>query len=121
MLHVGISPGIFLLFCTAVCYTRLLSLGKAVCDYASLVTLIQPIQNAMFFGEKSSKNYFCDNGGFKILFRSFSTSILTTRCAIPAFWGPLWESWAPFQVDLFLTEYCLCSRCTIQKWLDKCN
>ena len=38
MLHVGISPGIFLLFCMAVCYTRLLSLGMAVCDYASFVT-----------------------------------------------------------------------------------
>ena len=49
--HVGISPGIFLLFCMAVCYTRLLSLGMAVCDYASLVTLIQPIQNATFFGK----------------------------------------------------------------------
>ena len=32
---------IFIFFCMAVCYTRLLSLGMAVCDYASLVTLIQ--------------------------------------------------------------------------------
>jgi hypothetical protein len=113
--------GIFLLFCMAVCYTRLLSLGMAVCDYASLLTLIQPIQNATFFGEKRRKNYFCDNGGFKILFRPFSTSIFKTRCAIPAFQGPLRESWAPFQVDFFGTEYCLCSRCIIQKWVDKCN
>ena len=55
MLHVGISPGIFLLFCMAVCYTRLLSLGMAVCDYASLVTLIQPIQNATFLGKNVPK------------------------------------------------------------------
>jgi hypothetical protein len=32
-----------------------------------------------------------------------------------------WESWVRFQVDFFWTEYCLCSRCIIQKWLDKCN
>ena len=64
MLHVGIPPGIFLLFCMAVCYTPLLSLGMAVCDYASLVTLIQPIQNATFFGEKlaimGGSKYFSD-------------------------------------------------------------
>ena len=88
--HVGISPGIFLLFCMAVCYTRLLSLGMAVCDYASLNCHSNPADSEcdVFWG-KRSKNYFCDNGGFKILFRPFSTSIFRTRCAIPAFRGPL--------------------------------
>jgi hypothetical protein len=62
----------------------------------------------------------CDNGGFKLLFRPFSTSIFRTRCAIPAFRGHLWESWAPFQ-DFFWTEYCMWSTCIIQKWLDKWN
>ena len=65
MLHVGISPGIFLLFCMAVCYTRLLSLGMAVCDYASLVTLIQPIQNATFLGKKVPKIIYAIMGGSK--------------------------------------------------------
>ena len=44
--HVVISPGIFLLFCMAVCYfvipygyTRLLSLGMAICDYTRLLSL----------------------------------------------------------------------------------
>jgi hypothetical protein len=96
LLHVGISPGIFLLFCMAVCYTRLLSLGMAVCDYASPVTLIQPIQNATFFGKNVPKIIFAIMGGSKYS-SPFSTSIFRTRCAIPAFRGPLWESWAPFQ------------------------
>jgi hypothetical protein len=26
-----------------------------------------------------------------------------------------------FKLTFFWTEYCLCSRCIIQKWLDKCN
>ena len=30
---------------------------------------------AKFLGGKRSKNYFCNNEGFKILFRPFSTSI----------------------------------------------
>jgi hypothetical protein len=75
----------------AVCYTRLLSLGMAVCDYASLVTLIidnpediwivyaliqptvfwivyaliQPIQNATFFGKNVPKIIFAIIGGSK--------------------------------------------------------
>jgi hypothetical protein len=97
-------PGIFLLFCMAVCYTRLLSLGMAICDYASLLTLIQPIQNTTFLEKNVPKIIFAIMGGFKKLFRPFSTSIFRTRCAIPAFRGPLLESWAPFQVYFFLTE-----------------
>jgi hypothetical protein len=49
----------------AVCYTRLLSRGMAVCDYASLVTLIQPIQNATFFGKNVPKIIFAIMGGSK--------------------------------------------------------
>ena len=105
--HVGISPGIFLLFCMAVCYTRLLSLGMAVCDYASLVTLIQPIQNATFFGKNVPKIIFAIMGGskyFSDLFRpQFSEHV------------------AQFQHSGAPSEYCLCSKCIIQKWVDKCN
>jgi hypothetical protein len=112
---------IFLLFCMAVCYTRLLSLGMAVCDYASLVTLIQPFQNATFFGKNVPKIIFAIMGGsnyFSDLFRSqFSEHVPQFQ----AFRGPLWESWAPFKLTFFLNESCLCSRCIIQKWLDKCN
>ena len=73
MLHVGISPGIFLLFCMAVCYPRLLSLGMAVCDYASLLTLIQPIQmNATFFGKNVPKIIFAIMGGFQNKLRNSS-------------------------------------------------
>jgi hypothetical protein len=46
-------------------YTRLLSLGMAVCDYASLVTLIQPIQNATYFGKNVPKIIFAIMGGSK--------------------------------------------------------
>jgi hypothetical protein len=37
----------------------------AVCDYASLVTLIQPIQNAMLFGKNVPKIIFAKMGGSK--------------------------------------------------------
>ena len=114
-------PGIFLLFCMAVCYTRLLSLGMAVCDYASLLTLIQPIQNATFFWKNVPKIIFAIMGGSKYFPDLFRPQFSEHVAAIPAFRGPLLESWAPFQVDFFWTEYCLCSTCIIQKWVDKCN
>jgi hypothetical protein len=27
----------------------------------------------------------------------------------------------PFKLTFFWTEYCVCSRCIIQKWLEECN
>ena len=71
--------------------------GMAVCDYASLVTLIQPIQNATFFGKNVPKIIFAIMGGskyFSDLFRpQFSEHV------------------AQFQHSGAPSEYCLCSRC----------
>jgi hypothetical protein len=100
--HVGISPGIFLPFCMAVCYTHLLSLGMAVCDYASLVTLIQPIQNATFFGKNVPKIIFAIMGGSKYFSDLFRPQFL--------------EHVVQFQHSGGPSEYCLCSKCIIQKW-----
>ena len=87
----------------AVCYTRLLSLGMAVCDYASLVTLIQPIQNATFFGKNVPKIIFAIMGGskyFSDLFRpQFSEHVAQFQHS-----GAPSESWTPFQVDLFFLD-----------------
>jgi hypothetical protein len=91
MLHVGISPGIFLLFCMAVCYTRLLSLGMAVFDYASLVTLIQ---NATFFGENIPKIIIAIMGGSKYFQTFFDLNFQNTlrNSSIP---GPLMGKLGP--------------------------
>jgi hypothetical protein len=121
MLHVGISPGIFLLFCMAVCYTRLLSLGMAVCDYASLVTLIQPIQNATFLGKNVPKIIFAIMGGSKYFSDLFRPQFSEHVAQFQHSGAPSGKVGPPFKLTFFWTEYCLCSRCIIQKWLDKCN
>jgi hypothetical protein len=103
MLHVGISQ----VYIPSLLYGCLLY-ASLVTGYGCLWLRVSCHSNPTdsecdVFWEKRSKNYFCDNGGFKILFRPFSTSIFRTCCAIPAFRSPLWESWAPFQlVDFFL-------------------
>jgi hypothetical protein len=86
----------------AVCFTRLLSLGMAVCDYASLVTLIQPIQNATFLGKNVPKIIFAIMGGSKYFSDLFRPQFSEHVAQFQAFRVPLWESWAPFQVDFFL-------------------
>jgi hypothetical protein len=72
----------------------------AVCDYASLVTLIQPIQNATFFGKNVPEIIFAIMGGskyFSDLFRpQFSEHVAQFQHS-----GAPSESWTPFQVDFF--------------------
>ena len=115
-------PGIFLLFCMAVCYTRLLSLGMAACDYASLVTLIQPIQNATFFGKNVPKIIFAIMGGSKYFSDLFRPQFSEHVAQFQHSGAPSGKVGPPFNwLTFFWTEYCLCSRCIIQKWLDKCN
>jgi hypothetical protein len=77
------------------------------------------------FGEKRSKNYFCDNRGskyFSDLFRpQFSEHVAQFQhSGAPS--GTSGKVGPPFKLTFFWTEYCLCSRCIIQKCrLDKCN
>ena len=53
-----------------------------IAHYASLVTLIQPIQKSEcdVFWEKRSKNYFCDNGGPKYFQTFFDLNFQNTLC-----------------------------------------
>ena len=53
---------------------------------------------ATFFWEKRSKNYFCNNGGFKILFRPFSTSISEHVAQFQHSGGPSGKVGPPFKL-----------------------
>ena len=108
---------IFLLFCMAVCYTRLLSLGMAVFDYASLVTLIQPFQNATFFGKNVPKIIFALMGVQNTFQTFFDLNFQNTFRNSRHSEAPSGKVGPPFKLTFFWTESCLCSRCIIQKWL----
>jgi hypothetical protein len=88
-LHVGISPGIFLLFC------------MAVCDYASLVTLIQPIQNATFFGKNVPKIIFAIMGGSKYFSDLFRPQFSEHVAQFQHYGPPSRKAGPPFKLTFF--------------------
>jgi hypothetical protein len=90
----------------AVCYTRLLSRGMAVCDYASLVTLIQPIQNATFFGKNVPKIIFAIMGGSKYFSDLFRPQFSEHVAQFQHSGAPFGKVGPPFNwLTFFLTEY----------------
>ena len=73
------------------------------------------------FLEKRSKNYFCDNGGSKYFSDLFRPQFSEHVAQFQHSGAPSGKVGPPFKLTFFWTEYYLCSRCIIQKWLDKCN
>ena len=72
------------------------------------------MDEATFFWEKRSKNYFCNNGGFKILFRPFSTRISEHVAQFQHSGGPSGKVGPPFKLTFLARELPECSRCIIQ-------
>jgi hypothetical protein len=73
------------------------------------------------FWEKRSKNYFCDNDGSKYLSDLFRPQFSEHVVQFQHSGAPSGKVGPPFKLTFLVwTEYCLCSRCIIQKWLE-CN
>ena len=85
--------------------------------YASLVTgyLIQPIQNATFFGKNVPKIIFAIMGVSKYFSDLFRPQFSEHVAQFQHSGTPSGKVGPPFKLTFFWTEYCLCSRCIIQK------
>jgi hypothetical protein len=79
------------------------------------------VGRATFLGENVPKIIFAIMGGSKFFSDLFRPQFSEHVAQFQHSGAPSGKVGPPFKLTFFLTEYCLCSRCIIQKWLDKCN